>query len=271
MIYSGVSIDQAWINTLRSLRHMNPCSVAPRGIPLAKEDIGAQVAVWDSKRCVLTHPKRHLGYRFMLAEMLWILTGCDKVEPMLPFSRTIHIFSDDGKRFFGAYGTKIMSQINYVISVLRRDLHSRQAVINIWRENPPRSRDIPCTTTCQFLYREGKLHIVVTMRSSDVWLGLPYDCFNFCNLLHLVAADLGVLPGSYLITMGSLHLYEKNVEESLSVLANRDTCPVIEWHEPDFLRRWVDTGPKGDELNSSILIQAVDQLIKETQLSTIVR
>ena len=56
-------------------------------------------------------------------------------------------------------------------------------IINIWRENPRSSKDIPCTLSLQFFLREASdqlwLHTIATMRSNDAWLGVPYDTFNF--------------------------------------------------------------------------------------------
>ena len=116
--------------------------------------------------------------------------------------------------------------------------------------------------------RDGLLHILVTMRSSDIWLGLPYDCFNFCNLLHLVANMVGVNPGSYKITMGSLHQYandEMNVKTVLDYMLRRD-CSYYEWDISSTLVEWVTTGPRGDDLSPKRLRDAVDRIFHETFL-----
>lgn len=69
---------------------------------------------------------------------------------------------------------------------------------------------MPCTTTLQFLLREGRLHIIATMRSNDAYLGLPHDVFCFTMLQEMVARILGVDLGSYRHFVGSMHLYDKN-------------------------------------------------------------
>ena len=48
----------------------------------------------------------------------------------------------------------------------------------------------------------------VVMRSNDVWLGLPYDMFQFTQLQHCVATSLGMIAGEYRHTTFSLHMYE---------------------------------------------------------------
>src|SRR5260370_41880706 len=52
------------------------------------------------------------------------------------------------------------------------------------------------------------------MRSNDAWLGLPYDVFTFTRIQAYVAAAVGVEPGRYTHTVGSLHLYERDWERA---------------------------------------------------------
>jgi thymidylate synthase len=55
------------------------------------------------------------------------------------------------------------------------------------------------------------------MRSSDAWLGWPYDIFSFSMIsaflaLRLRMRGLKVDLGNVYLTAGSQHLYEKNYE-----------------------------------------------------------
>lgn len=163
---------------------------------------------------VILSTQRKLGYGFMLAEAAWILSGDNRVETIAPFSKKISSFSDDGKIFFGAYGPRISKQLDCVIETLKRDPGTRQAVLSIWRENPPSTRDVPCTLTVQWLFRENRLHCLMNMRSSDIWLGVPYDIFNFSMLSLLVAKKLSLSPevlGTLTLYAGSSHLYEERL------------------------------------------------------------
>lgn len=198
--------------------------VVPRG-QATREKIGYK-SVIDMNYPVITCPVRGLGYKFMFAEACWILGGDDRVETIAPYSKDISNFSDDGITFFGAYGPKIKDQMTYVVNTLRDDPESRQAVINIWRENPGPSKDIPCTVSVQFLIRDGNIHCVDNMRSSDLWLGHPYDVFNFSCLSAFVAIllkkqglDLGL--GTLTMNCGSKHIYSRNFDQVEDVL---DRC-----------------------------------------------
>lgn len=210
---TSISMDEAWLARLTNIMCLGE-EVSPRG-QKTRELISSRTVV-DMRRPVLTLPERKLNYQFMAAEAYWILVGDNRVAGIAPWNKHIAQFSDDGETFAGAYGPKIRNQLGWVVTQLLKDQDTRQAVLTIWERNPAPSKDIPCTVAFQFLIRQDRLHVLATMRSSDVWLGLPYDCFNFsmlglevCRQLRL--AGLRTLePGLLYLTAGSSHLYERN-------------------------------------------------------------
>lgn len=171
---------------------------------------------------VLVNPERRLGYRFMVAEWLWIWFGRDDFS-IVQYNKNMAKFSDDGKAFFGAYGPRVFYRWRSLVQLLKDDPDSRQAVIQIYRTPTGGvvTRDVPCTLTFQALLRKGRLNAIVNMRSSDVWLGLPYDFFTFSMLQNTLAAHLGVELGPLYFNLGSSHLYERNFEAAKRVLAVR--------------------------------------------------
>lgn len=233
MIGHHGSATSTWLTLLSLLTKCGKTS-SPRGMEV-REVLALQTLV-DMRYPVVRVPGRKLGWRFLAAEAWWILSGRDDVESIAPYSKGISDFSDDGVRFFGAYGPKVAGQIDGVVDKLLQDPDSRQAVISIWRENPPATRDVPCTLSLQFLIRDRKLHCVATMRSSDAWLGWVYDVFNFTMISAMVLLklrarcfDLGTAElaystlaedlGNLYLTMGSSHLYERNWKAVEEILA----------------------------------------------------
>lgn len=221
MEITGHTATNVWISTLHQLITAGNV-VYPRNLP-CYEILGART-ITPMRKPIVTIPDRGLGYRFMFAEAHWILTGDNRVKTIAPYSKVITQFSDNGITFFGAYGPKIVEQIPYVVHALAKDQHTRQAVINIWRENPPLTKDIPCTLSVQFLIRDGKLFCIDTMRSSDIWLGWPYDTFNFTMLSSYIILllkdlyDINLDLGDLIMNFGSLHLYETNLIQALRCL-----------------------------------------------------
>lgn len=210
------NFSDIWLALLQRL-HDSPTSVAPRE-QQTREIVNVHLTLTDAIENVLIHPQRNLSYRFMVAEWLWIWFGRNDVASISQYNRHIAAFSDNGIDFNGSYGVPIKEQWPRVIETLQRDPSSRQAIIQIYRPPTGPTKDVPCTIALQFLIRNRELHVIATMRSSDVWLGLPYDVFNFSMLGNIMAAQLASRLGSLSLNLGSSHLYERNVEVARNVL-----------------------------------------------------
>jgi thymidylate synthase len=195
---------------------------APRHLKI-KEFINDGFIV-DMDKPIITIPERKLNHNFMTGEAWWILDGRNDVRSLSKYMGKIKRYSDDGVRFFGAYGPKIVDQLSYCIKILVEDRDTRQSCLTIWRQNPPFSKDIPCTVSLQFFLREDRLYTVANMRSQDIWLGLPYDAFNFsaisffmCLSLRDILKQPTLKLGELYINAASRHIYETNYQEARKV------------------------------------------------------
>lgn len=175
----------------------------------------------------LTNPRARLsrtegrGRLFSaLGELCWYLSGSNDTEHIAHYISAYRTYDEAGKvhggygpRLFGADGS---GQVDYVIKALKANRWTRKAVIQLFDSSDVAAthQDVPCTCTLQFLIRDGRLHLVTYMRSNDVWLGLPHDIFCFTMLQELVAVSTGYPLGEYQHFVGSLHLYEANVNEA---------------------------------------------------------
>lgn len=230
--------------------------VAPRG--MATRELRDCVYVLnDVSKCAAWLPKRNLNYAFMVAEFLWMFCGRDDVEMIGHYNKEVAKFSDDGKTFWGAYGARWREQIGAALHRLLTDHTTRQAVVTTWRpeynEITPAgefvdTKDVPCTVCMQYILRNGRLSASVYMRSSDAWLGLPYDVFNFASLQRAVAGELNAQAGPLTVHIGSSHVYERDLPRIREVLeASKDMSRGDAWraHDcsvpppPDLRHRWV--------------------------------
>lgn len=154
-----------------------------------------------------------------LGELLWYLSGSDQaafVGSYIPF------YVKPGKPAVvnGGYGPRIRSrhgfdQLQAVIDMMRRKDGSRRSVIQLYdAKDLLTDEDVPCTTTMQFHRRGSILHMSVTMRSNDAYLGLPHDVFCFTMLQELVAAELDLDLGEYIHMVGSMHLYDSDKDKA---------------------------------------------------------
>ena len=142
-----------------------------------------------------------------------MLTICGQTDISHRMPVTFERFTDDGL-LRGAYGQRLYGQLTRVVEELTLDPLSRRAVATIYsghRDLGDPSHDIPCTLSLQFLIRDETLWLVVSMRSSDAYLGLPYDVAQFTAVGHAVATAVRVPFAGLTINCGSSHIYEKDI------------------------------------------------------------
>lgn len=190
------------------------------GDELTKEVVGAQFVVKDARDRLIVSNIRKVNFPFAVAEWLGLMTGEAELPFFQQFVSGYDKYSTDGKVVDGAYGPRLHpmgrfdDQLTGVISELRRDPMSRRAVMSIYSGGADLygagGKNTPCTLTLQFLVRQGHVHLLANMRSSDVVWGVTYDVFMFTMLQEYVATQLDLPLGSYYHHAGSLHLYERD-------------------------------------------------------------
>lgn len=215
--------DAAWRELMQKIISEGEY-VAPRGME-TKEILHTNNITVDMRRPVVTSKERRLSYKFMAAEALWMVHGRNDLESLTKFVPRMSDFSDNGQILAGAYGPRISGQIGYVVGCLAKDLDTRQAALTIWTPNPEPSKDIPCTVAMTFSVRKGRLYQHAFMRSSDAWLGIPYDIFSFTmvglyvlTLLNYKLPGYDIRPGALTISMTSSHIYMRNVDDAIKIL-----------------------------------------------------
>jgi thymidylate synthase len=91
------------------------------------------------------------------------------------------------------------------------------------------------------MIRDGLINCHVYMRSSDAWMGVPYDWFNFSMMTRFVAYNYYLLTGTSLgfdtlhFTAASAHLYENHYAEARKMVTE---MPVISTKVPFTARQW---------------------------------
>jgi thymidylate synthase len=133
-------------------------------------------------------------------------------EILIEGSRAFAKFAEEGV-LEGAYGPRIYGSLGRLVQVLERDHDTRQAILTVYdstRDLGSGSLDVPCTLSMQYFVRDGALCARTSMRSNDVWLGLPYDLVQFIALQAAVARALDLPLGWYSHSVGSMHLYAEH-------------------------------------------------------------
>jgi Thymidylate synthase len=187
--------------------------IRPRGLP-CYEITDATVVIADARLAVPAGTGRAIRPGIGAAEYCQMLGGVSFLEQLdLVSGGRFTQYADDG-RLHGAYGPRAWSQLQDVAQRLEEDPDTRQAVIVIGRgitqDATSGERDVPCTTCVQYRLRDGRLDATVTMRSSDWFLGIPYDWWVESRLQMTMAWALGVEAGTFTWQAGSQHVYERD-------------------------------------------------------------
>ena len=224
IIVRSETLDEAWLSWFEKMKSDNSIkSLKSRDGEVASEIINAITVLENPTKNIMTNQVRRLSMRYAVGEMLWYLSGNPELKAIQNYTKAWDRMSDDGKTVNSNYGFLIkdaygFDQYEYCKELLRKDINSRQAVIHIKMprntiENP--TNDLNCTVCLQFLVRDGKLYCTTYMRSNDLWLGFPYDVFQFTCIQIRMAMELRLDIGSYTHIAGSLHIYERDFKKAL--------------------------------------------------------
>ena len=236
-IYKGNNVPGLYVDILRDILYEGK-GVGPRGLK-TKELSPVYIEAADPRRRLFGHPHRKEVSIFTYIEGLWILRGEAKPDRLIHYVKNMADFVNLGTgELDGAYGPRLrrlwplqfrnwtiacssfsstsnglgIDQFQTCFEKLKKDPDTRQAVCVI--HNPVYdwgpTKDLPCTLTFQFLLRENKLDMIVSMRSQDAWWGFIYDTGEFQWFQEIMAGWLGVELGRFILLDGSLHLYEKD-------------------------------------------------------------
>lgn len=177
------------------------------------EMVGLQVVLRYPEMSWGAEIGRNLNFDLGAVEALQLISGEAYPNLMLQITKNLTNYQD-GQVFHGAYGPRIRPQLRYAVRELMNP-NSRRSLITIWDHayDQQSRKDLPCTISLQFILRDDYLDMVVYMRSNDLWLGFPYDVFQFTQLQMTVANAIEAKYGNYVHMVGSAHIYTGDLEK----------------------------------------------------------
>ena len=259
------SFTHCYLSLVRNVYENPAYEASPRGHKV-KEILGASFTILNPRDRIPYVVGRKFSTTYMVAELLWYLSGNNETEWISKYSAFWKNISDDGTTANSAYGARLFqrhpsiaqgrfNQWEYVINELTRDPDSRRAIMHLRvpDDSIDAKLDVPCTLALQFFIRDGKLHQVANMRSSDVIFGIAYDIPAFTMFQELLANELGVDIGTYTHTSNSLHIYERHFEMAEEILQTSNVnksqfklwkqhgpMPPINCESSDELHYWIE-------------------------------
>ena len=197
--------------------------ISPRGMT-TYEVLNGNIEILKPWNIPLNMLNRQFNQRIGAREALQLVGQTTDPEIMSETTKIFNNFMDEGI-LHGAYGPRIHGNLNKLVNQLKKDPSTRQAILTIYDSNKDLNvdvKDVPCTLTLQYFIRDNKLLARTSMRSNDVFLGMPYDFVQFIALQGAIAKALDLEMGTYSHTVGSMHIYEKHMQESEFIEADDD-------------------------------------------------
>ncbi|ERI07491.1 thymidylate synthase [Aneurinibacillus aneurinilyticus] len=108
---------------------------------------------------------------------------------------------------------KITNQVHHLLEELIANPASRRHVISLWNiDDLDQMALYPCVWNNQWLVKQGKLHLIVQIRSNDLALGNPFNVFQYYVLQRMVSQVTGYELGTLTFNINDLHIYERHIE-----------------------------------------------------------
>jgi thymidylate synthase len=189
---------------------------------------------------------KSVHFKSIAHELIWFLKGTDDTSYLdenkvsIWKEWTTDVTREDGTtyssigpmygvswlRFPGPGGTEI-NQLDDILREIRIRPHSRRLVVSAWNPAalPDSSKDphenvrsgkgalAPCHALFQFYVDGGRLSCMMTQRSADLFLGVPFNIASYSLLTLLVAHQTGLTPGEFVWSGGDVHLYSNHLTQ----------------------------------------------------------
>lgn len=223
----------------------------------------------DNKFPLLT--TKHVSFRNILHELLWFLRG--DTDATILNDKNVKIWNGNSTREFldksglknykegecgpiygwqwrrfnanypdGKNDKNGKDQVLYAINEIKKG--SRRAVISAW--NPCQLDEMalpPCHILYVFYVNDNELSCHMTMRSSDTFLGLPYNIASTALLTYIIGIITKKEPKEIVVSVADAHLYVEHIEAVKKQINNNITSPPLlhiskEYNEHD-IEEWI--------------------------------
>lgn len=108
-----------------------------------------------------------------------------------------------------------VDQLMNVIRSIRTEPHSRRHVMSAWNVGQLDAMALPpCHIFVQFNVSSDKrcLDCMLTQRSGDMFLGVPFNITSYALLTYMIAHITGLQPRRLTISIGDAHVYNTHID-----------------------------------------------------------
>jgi thymidylate synthase len=161
-------------------------------------------------------------------ETEWLLSGITNTKWLN--ERGVKIWdqwADENGDLGPVYGHQLINfnginQIKNVLNEAKINKHSRRLLCSMWNPTDLKKMQLPpCHYSFQFVITNDIVDIIVTMRSLDLFIGLPYDMAMYAIILTGFANELNLKANKVIINAANAHIYENHIEPVNVYLKNK--------------------------------------------------
>lgn len=236
----------------------NAKTVSQFGATLRANDIHSHFPLLSSKR---------VYWKGIVEELLWFLRGDTDATHLQ--DKNVHIWDGNSSRsfldsrglthyrendcgpiygfqwrhfnapYFGPdadYTGQGVDQLGECMRLIREDPTSRRMVMSGW--NPSQLREM-CLPPCHVMYQfyvswdenhQKRLSCMMTQRSGDLFLGVPFNIASTALLTTLVAHSTGCIPKDIILTIGDAHIYSDHISSATEQVQRIQTLGSVDPH-----------------------------------------
>lgn len=171
---------------------------------------------------LVTTKKLHI--KSIIYELLWFIKGDTNVAYLNQNGVSIwNEWADENGNLGPIYGKQWrawsskngeIDQLAEVLKQLKSTPDSRRIMVSAWNVGDlPAMKLLPCHALFQFYVAEDKLSCQLYQRSSDVFLGVPFNIASYALLTMMIAQECNLQLGDFIWTSGDTHIYTNHFEQ----------------------------------------------------------
>lgn len=207
-----------------------------RGIVGLKSIFGYQMR-FDFRHGFPLVTTKKMPFKLLVHELLWFISGDTNIKYLN--DHKIHYwddFADENGDLGPVYGSQwrrwpidannpqagYVDQLANVIKEIKETPNSKAMIVSAW--NPTQTKEMrlpPCHTFFQFNVTKGKLRCQLYQRSSDVFLGLPFNIAQYALLTMMIAQVTGTKARELVVTIGDGHLYKNHLDQAEEMITRK--------------------------------------------------
>jgi thymidylate synthase len=174
---------------------------------------------------------KKMFFKGIVEELLWFLRGSVNSKELE--SKGVNIWKGNSSREFldangfynydegylgPIYGYQWRSfngkidQLKYLLEEIQLE-NSRRIIINAWNPCQLNEQALPpCHILYNFFKNNDEISCMMYMRSSDLFLGLPFNIASTALLTHIIAKVSGFKVKEIAISICDCHIYDEHIE-----------------------------------------------------------